>query len=158
MFLPVELQVILLSALPFTELRASLPLALTVYDLPGLVAYSCAVFGNLLPIPVVFFLFTPLVRYIERFPRVHVFTERYIHALARKHETRFVRFGSLALLTFVMIPLPGTGVWTGSVLAVMFGLPPRYAIPALTIGAMLAGAIVWGIVSGGSAGVQWLVN
>ena len=59
-----------------------------------------------------------------------------------RHRTRFAKFGEGALVLLVAIPLPMTGAWTGSLLAVLFGIPWRRALLMISLGVLLAGVIV----------------
>ena len=56
-----------------------------------------------------------------------------------KHQDKVKKFGYLAIFIFVAIPLPGTGVWTGSLLAAMLDLRFRYAFPVIAVGHLVAG-------------------
>ena len=62
--------------------------------------------------------------------------------LRRVQSRRFDRYGGLALVILVAIPLPMTGAWTGSLAAWTFGIPPRLAIPLIALGVLIAGLIV----------------
>lgn len=139
---PDWLSVILLSALPITELRVSLPLALFYYDLPVWEAALFSVIGNTLPIPIVFFLLPPMLVWAEAHsPALHRFFQNHLRRLEHTYADRYHRWGALFLFLFVAVPLPGSGVWTGSVLSIIFGMKPKFSIPAIFFG-MLASAFI----------------
>ncbi len=147
--IPVELATALLAMLPITELRASLPVAITVFGLDPLTALIYSLIGNAVPLLFIFWLLPPLLRYTEKNSvTFHKIMEKYFSYLRSKHEKRYQVYGRIILFFLVAIPLPGTGVWTASLLAVLFGVKPRYAIGAILSGMGLAGLIVLSITQG----------
>ena len=156
--LPPELASALLAALPITELRAALPIALTIFDLDPVTAYFATVLGNLIPLVVIFALLPSIIRYAEAHsPWLKRILDRYFRKLAKKHKEKFQRYGTFALVLFVMIPLPGSGVWTGSVLAILFGVRRDHAIPAIIVGLLAAGGLVMLITEGTIGTLSFLV-
>jgi uncharacterized membrane protein len=156
--LPPELASALLAALPITELRAALPLALTVFHLDPATAYIATVLGNLVPLVLIFALLPGIIRFAEAHsPWLKRVLDRYFRKLAHKHKKKFQRYGTFALVLFVMIPLPGSGVWTGSVLAILFGVRRDHAIPAIIIGLLAAGGLVMLITKGTIGTLSFLV-
>ncbi|MBI4713910.1 small multi-drug export protein [Candidatus Uhrbacteria bacterium] len=138
-----ELQVILLSALPIAELRVALPVAILQYNFSPLYAFFLSVTGNFLPIAIVLFFFPPLLRFAEKhIPTLHRLIESYLRSLERRHQKKYQKYGAFFLFLFVAVPFPGTGAWTGSILAVLFGIKPRASIPALVCGVLLVGLVV----------------
>jgi uncharacterized membrane protein len=153
-----ELLVMLMAALPVTELRAAIPLAMTTFGLPAGSALVFAVVGNLLPIPVLYWLLPPFVKWAKiNSPAVDRLVERYFHYLKHKHGTKFEKASAIALAAFVAIPLPGTGVWTGTVLAILFGIRSGFAVPSIVAGAMAAGVIVTLVTTGTLGAWRFLI-
>jgi uncharacterized membrane protein len=143
---PDRLSVILLSALPITELRVSLPLALFYYDFSPWQAVILSAIGNTIPIPIIFFLIPPFLAWAEsNSPTLHQFFQNYLRRLEQKYAERYHRYGAFFLFIFVAVPLPGSGVWTGSLLAVIFGMKPKYSVPAVFFGMLTSAAIVLGL-------------
>ncbi len=140
---PPELATAVLAALPVTELRASIPMALTVFHLPAWSAFLFSLLGNAVPIPLVCWLFTPLRELLERRSVfVKKWMDRFVHRKKEKFKANYERYGALALVLFVAIPLPMTGIWTGALLAVLFHMDPKRSVAALFLGLLLAGLIV----------------
>jgi uncharacterized membrane protein len=136
------LKVVGLSAAPISELRGGLPLALSLGMHPA-AAYSLAVAGNLLPVPFLLWGLSRLLALLPRLPeRWRGPVERYLAWQKRRHLRRFARLGDVALVLVVAVPLPATGAWTGALLAALLGIPPRRALPLITLGVLLAGGIV----------------
>lgn len=155
---PPELATAMLSVIPATELRAALPLGITVFHLSPWSAYVFAVLGNVLPMAIVFLLLPPTVAFCEKRSKIckRLF-ENYFYALEKKHKEKYDKWGALALVLFVAIPLPGSGAWTGSVLAVLFGVEKRYSIPAILLGIILSGLIVLAITQGALGTLSFLL-
>ncbi len=135
------IKIAFLSTLPVTELRGAIPIAISYYHLPVLPSYLFAVLGNLIP---AIFLLIYLKPFSEFLRRWHVFDLffSWLFQRTRKHEKRYEKYGALFLLFFVAIPFPGTGVWTGSVAAFLFGIRFWYAFPMMVGGVIIAGLIV----------------
>jgi len=154
---PPELATALMAALPVTELRAALPVALTFFDLNPFVAYASAVIGNLVP---VVFLYAVLPKMIvwatEHFPPLEKAMKVWFAKLERQYGENYSKWGAFFLLLFVAIPLPGSGAWTGTVLAILFNIKRELAIPYIVIGVMIAGLLIFGLTEGVFAGLQLL--
>jgi uncharacterized membrane protein len=155
---PPELATFILSIVPATELRASLPIGITVLGLDPWVAFFFAVLGNVIPMIIIFLLLPPTVMFCEKRSKTckRIF-DNYFYALEKKHKERYDTWGALALVLFVSIPLPGSGAWTGSVLAVLFGIEKKYSIPAILAGITLSGLIVLGITQGALGVLSFLL-
>lgn len=147
--------IILLAAVPVGELRVALPLALEVYDLPVWRAMVDVYVGNALPVLPLLFGLQALTKWAERrLPFLHRFLERFFYRTRQKLSHDYERYGALALLVFVAIPLPLTGVWTASVAAVLFGIRPKLAAGAILAGMVIAGFIVLAVTKGLVGGIQ----
>ncbi len=134
--------VLAVAALPVSELRGAIPLALLRFEFDPWLAYGAGVLGNLLPVP---FLLLGLERLIAWAPRVPLLRDGvrwWTARTRRKHSKAFERFGALALVLFVAVPLPVTGAWTGSLAAVLFGVPLRWSALLIALGVLLAGVVV----------------
>ena len=150
--MPPWLQVILLAALPVTELRAALPIAITVFHFSPLEALLLSAFGCFLPVPVIYYLLNPALHFVRaRSAAFDKFVEQYFHTLKHRYQERFERWGAFALAVFVAIPLPGFGAWSGALLAVLFGIRAGYALPAMAVGVVVQGLIVLAVTTGSIA-------
>ena len=137
-----ELIIFSVAASPIVELRGAIPLAINGYGLPVWSAYLFAVAGNLVPILsilVMGFIST----WLSRRSRVcKMFIEWVFARTRQRHEQKFIKYQSFALILLVAIPLPFTGAWTGSLAAFVFGIPFKKAFPLIAIGVIIAGVIV----------------
>ncbi len=140
---PPELVVIVIAALPVSELRGAIPMALKVYGMSPWKSYILAVFGNLLPVPVLLLFLGRVESYLRsRFSVFDSFFSWLFSRTRRKTRDKVARYGALGLVPFVAIPLPVTGAWTGVAAAYIFGIKFRYAFPAIALGVLIAGIIV----------------
>ena len=152
-----ELIVFLMAMLPVTELRVSIPYAIAVHDMPIWKAFLISTLGN----SAVIFLLLPTIPLAVSFIFKHspVLKEhllKYFLKLHTRHSKRFDETGAVFLALFVAVPLPGTGVWTGSLLAYLFNIQHKFAIPALAAGVFIASVLV-AFFSGSLIGLwRWL--
>ncbi len=139
-FLSIELTVILVAALPLIELRGAIPVGISL-GLSPIHAAIISFIGSMIPVPFILFTIRPIFRYMrntDAFRRLaHGLTNR-----SKKARGRIEKYGYLGLLLFVSIPLPGTGVWSGSLAAALLGLRFKYTFPIIFLGNMIAGFIV----------------
>jgi uncharacterized membrane protein len=105
--------------------------------------YFWAVLGNLAPVPFLLWLLPPVAGWAERhWGWLHRVIERLSTYTERRHSKRFERFRDYALITFVAIPLPITGAWSGSLAAYVFGVRRGRALLLIAIGVLIAGLVV----------------
>jgi len=132
------LQLIFITLLPGVELRGSIPYGILVLGLdPALVFLLVVTLNVLLVIPtyfVVFYLFPHLRRI--------VLLDRLIARVQKKAGRYVDKYGFLGLMIFVGIPLPGSGIYSGVIAAHFLGIKKRKAIPAMTIGVIIAGILM----------------
>ena len=125
---------------PVLELRGAIPLGVAA-GLPPLTACAAAILGNIVPVPFIML----LVRRVFRWLRKTAFLGPKIDWLERRAHLkgRMVRKYRLpGLILLVAIPLPGTGAWTGALVAALLDIRMRHALPAIFLGVVIAGAIV----------------
>lgn len=138
-----ELQTFLLAMTPIGELRVSLPVALTVYQLNWGIAYLISVIGNLVPVVFLLLFLKPISNWLSKnFKFFQKFFFWFFEKTRKKYNSRMEKYGYPALIVFVAIPLPITGVWTGSLIAFLFGIPFQKAFSLITFGVIIAGLIV----------------
>ena len=136
-----------LAMLPVTELRGSIPWAITLGDLPWYQAYISSVLGNFVPAMPLLIFMEQIVRIASRYP----FTKRIVDFFlrrTRKRASAVEKYGYLGLAIFVGIPLPVTGAWTGALAAFMFGIPLHKALLGIAIGLLISATIVTSITMG----------
>lgn len=141
--LPPQLATFLLSMLPITELRLTIPMAIGLFDLPVWQIYLYAVLGNLVPAFFIIWFIKPVSEWLRSHSKLfEKFFNWWFGKVVKKFEGKFIRYGELALILFVAIPLPITGAWTGSVASYLFKISRKRAIIFVCIGVLIAGIIV----------------
>lgn len=148
--IPEPVAVMLLAALPITELRLALPFARGVLEWNALPAFFWSVLGNLLPVPFILWLLGPVTSWAENhWSWLHRFLEKLFNRTRKRHSVKFDRLRDLALIAFVAIPLPITGAWSGSLAAFVFGVKRRKALILIGVGVLIAGVVVSVLVEAG---------
>ena len=137
------LTTLFLAMTPVGELRAAIPVGIVTHDLAWWQAYLLAVLGNMVPPLVLLWVLDPVNRWLTSFdnPAGRFLTWR-MGRLRERQGRAFERWGALALVPFIAVPLPITGAWTGSLAAWGFGLDRRRALAAIFAGVLIAGAVV----------------
>ena len=148
---PRELAVILLATLPVGELRVAIPVGVIAYHLPLWETFLLAQIGNLFPIVVIYALCEWWVNLMERRQGwLHKLTDAVLKHTREKMHGGVSKWGLLAVVVFVAIPLPGAGAWTGTLGAFLLNIPFKKAVPAIILGNLISGAIVSALVAGGT--------
>lgn len=135
-----ELIVFLISLMPILELRGGL-IAAALLGLNIVPAFIICIIGNLLPIPFILWFITPIFNELKKTKHLSKFVNKIEKkALSKKDKIEKAEFWGLFF--FVGIPLPGTGGWTGSLIASLINMDKKKAMLAITCGVLLAGLIV----------------
>lgn len=141
------LMTILVSAVPVIELRGGIPYGLA-HGLNWVEAYGAAVIGNMLPVPVIVLCVRWVFDWLRRMsPRLERLVAR-MEQKAEKHSKLVHEYSLVGLCILVAIPLPGTGAWTGALVAAMLDLRLKHSIPSIFLGVLIAGGIVTAISMG----------
>jgi uncharacterized membrane protein len=129
--------------IPIGELRASIPVALLSFKMGIIETYIISVIGNLVPVVIILWVMEPVSRFLmKRFNWANRFFSWLFNRTRKRHSAKFEKYQGFALISFVGIPLPITGGWTGALIAYVFGIPPKRALWQITIGVLIAGIIV----------------
>lgn len=138
--MPKEYIVIIMGALPVSELRGAIPLGLSL-GIPLARAFWLAVLGNCIIVAPALFLFAPVTKALRKFSIWSRFFD-WIFERTRKNSDSIQKYEALGLVIFVAIPLPMTGAWSGVIAASLFKIRFRYAFMAIVAGVICAGLIV----------------
>ena len=147
-----ELILFIISMVPILELRGGLPAAGPAFlNIPMWRAIPVGIIGNLLPIPFILLLITKIFDWMKGTKRLKPVVEK-LEKKAMSQSANIEKYEFWGLVAFVGIPLPGTGAWTGALIAALLGIRFRKAFPAIVIGVCLAACIMtiisYGIVGG----------
>ena len=138
--IPKEYIVVIMGALPISELRGAIPLALS-FGMPMAKAFWLSVLGNIIPVAPVLFLLEPISNKLRKFKLWARFFDWLFERTKNKAQT-VQKYEALGLAIFVAIPLPMTGAYSGAVAASLFKIRFRYAFIAIIAGVIGAGLIV----------------
>ena len=131
----------LVSMIPIIELRGGLPFGVAL-GLPYHLAFPFAVLGNIIPAPFIIVYIRRIFQWMRRrMPRLNSLVDR-LERKAHLKSAAVTKYKYLGLCIFVAIPLPGTGAWTGALIAALLDMPLRRAVPAIFLGVVIAGLIM----------------
>ena len=139
-FLSIEFTVMLVAALPIIELRGAIPVGISL-GLSPIHSTIISFIGSMIPVPFILFTIRPIFKYLK--------TTKLFKKLVKKltdksmsGSGRIQRYGYWGLFLFVAIPLPGTGVWSGSLAAALLDMRLKWVLPTIFIGNLVAGVII----------------
>lgn len=135
-----ELIIFIISLMPILELRGGL-IAAALLNLKIIPSFIICLIGNLLPLPFILWFITPIFDFLKKKTKLKGFVEK-IENKALKKKDKIENAEFWGLLFFVGVPLPGTGGWTGCLIASLIGMDKKKALLAATCGVILAGLIV----------------
>lgn len=142
-FLSIEFTVLLTAALPIIELRGAIPVGISL-GLSPLHAAILSFIGSMIPVPIILFTIEPIFNWMKKTKTfrklVHSITDRSMNGSGK-----IQKYGAWGLLIFVAIPLPGTGVWSGSLAAALLDMRFKWAFPAILVGNIIAAVIIMGL-------------
>ncbi len=144
-----EVVVFIISLFPILELRGGL-LAASLLHIPFIRALVICIIGNLLPIPFILLFLEYVLKLLGKWKATKKVVT-WLENKGEKNRSKIDKYGYWGLILFVGIPLPGTGAWTGSLVAVMLGLDKKKAFGCIIIGVLLA-AVIMSILSYGIIG------
>jgi uncharacterized membrane protein len=130
----------LTAMIPVVELRGAIPVGVAA-GLPPAVAAVTAMAGNLAPVPFILLLVRRVFDWLRTFPRLRASVDRLEDKAHLKGRT-VKKYQTLGLVLLVAIPLPGTGAWTGALVADVLDIRMRTALPAIALGVVIAGGII----------------
>lgn len=134
---------------PVGEMRAAIPLGLGIYKLPPWEAYFWAVSGNIVSAALVVYIIAPAAKFLMAHSELlNRFLSCIFERTRKKHNGTYEKWGDLALVIFVAIPLPMTGAWTAAIVAFLFGIPFWRALFLISIGVAIGGLLVLGVSTG----------
>ena len=131
----------LISMLPVVELRGGLPAGVAL-GLPIPLSFAASLLGNMLPVPFVILFARPVFQWVRaHIPALGSFvTKLETRAYAKSKNVK--KYEAWGLLIFVAIPLPGTGAWTGALIASVLNMRLKRAVPVIFLGVIIAGSIM----------------
>lgn len=137
-----EAIVFVISMIPILELRGALLVAGPILGVPVTTAIPLCILGNIIPVPFILLLITPIFNWMKGTKKLKPMVDK-LEAKAMSKSDKIEKYEFWGLVLFVGIPLPGTGAWTGSLIAALLGVKFKKAFPAIIIGIFMATVIMW---------------
>lgn len=147
-----ELIIFLVSMIPILELRGGLIVA-SLLHVDMWTAIPICIIGNIIPVPFILLLITKIFALLKKTKLFRKMVTS-IETRAMNKSERIAKGEFLGLMLFVGIPLPGTGAWTGSLIAALLGIRNKRAVPAILLGIIMA-TVIMCVVSYGILGRVW---
>ena len=130
----------LISMIPIIELRGSIPMGFVV-GLPWYASLICSIMGNILPVPVILLFVVKVFEFMKK----HNILTKFVNKMEQKAMNRSEKVSKgefWGLMLFVAIPLPGTGAWTGALIAALLKMNRRDAFLSILLGVTVAGTLI----------------
>ena len=141
------LATLIISMIPVIELRGAIPIGVSL-GLSHAEAMGISIIGNMLPVPFIILFIRPIFRWMTRKSGKLARLAEKLEAKAEGKWDKIHRYQFFALTIFVAIPLPGTGAWSGALIAAVMNMRLRNALPSILLGVLIAGILVSGITYG----------
>ena len=137
-----EIIVFLISMSPILELRGGL-IAASLFNMNPIESYIICVIGNIIPIPFILWLITKILNYMRssKIKKLNSIAQ-WLDKKVEKHKGQIEKYGYLGVVLFVGIPLPGTGAWTGCLVASVLELDKKKSFLAALLGVFIASIIM----------------
>ncbi len=132
--------IFIVSMIPIIELRGAIPLAMAV-NMPLIPSFIVSIIGNLIPVPFILLFIKAMCRWMKtrkHLKKIPLFLERKVE----KNKEKVTKYGKWGLFLFVAIPLPGTGAWTGALIASFLNFKNKDSFIAIAGGVITAGIIM----------------
>ncbi len=149
------LKTFFLSMVPIVELRGAIPLGAAL-GLPWYINYIICVIGNFLPVPFILLFIRSVLNFMKKVPKLDKIA-LWLEARAAKNSDKVNKYASLGLFVFVALPLPGTGAWTGSLVAALMEMRLKHSLLSVFGGVVVAGVILTLISYGALGFLQFLL-
>ena len=135
-----ELMVFIISLMPILELRGGL-IAAALLKLNPVESYIISIIGNIIPVPFILWFINRILDWMRKGKRLSK-VAKWLDKKVDKHKGQIEKFGFWGLVMFVGIPLPGTGAWTGCLIAAVLEMDRKKAFLAAMIGIFIASIIM----------------
>lgn len=154
---PPQLAVFFISMIPLVECRGAIPFGMVVLQMPLWEVLPISIAGNILPVPFILLLIRPVINWFKT-TRLLSPLAHWIEGKADKKKDKVLRYSKWGLFFFVAIPIPGTGAWTGALIAALLDMRVRSAFVTILLGMICAALLMTlgsSLVNGFISGEIW---
>ncbi len=135
------LYLFLIALLPVAELRGAIPLGI-YWGLSPILVFLVAIIGNMVPVPFILLFLESIEKYLRKSKKISDALDWIFERTYKKADEKVRKWEYFALILFVAIPLPGTGAWTGSLIAYLFKFDVKKSFLSILTGVFIAGLII----------------
>ncbi len=128
-----SLRVVVMAMIPLVEVKGAIPFGVNILGLPPWECFFLALVGSFLPSPFIMLFFRPVAKFLRAHGPLKKFIG-WVERRAHKKSDLIKKYSLLGLFIFVATPLPGTGVWMGSLIATLMDIRIKRALPTIFIG------------------------
>lgn len=136
-----ELVTLIVSMIPVVELRGAIPVGV-YFGLPVWESAVISIIGNMIPVPFIIAFIRVIFDWLRKHVKCMTGIIDKLEARANRKSEKVKTGEFIGLMLFVGVPLPGTGAWTGALIAAMLNMRMKRAIPPILLGVIIAGVIV----------------
>ena len=140
-FLPRELAVLFIAALPVIELRGAIPIGISL-GLSPFYTTIISLIGSMIPAPFILFTIKPIFVRLKKTRLFKKLVDKLTDRSLKYNGEKIQKYGVWGLVLVVAIPLPGTGVWSGSLAAAILNMQFKQALLAIFMGNIIAAILV----------------
>jgi len=133
--------VLIMSMFPVVELRGAIPAGIAL-GLSPLYSTILGFTGSMIPVPFILFGIRPIFSYLRQTKLFKGLVDKLTNRSLNNHGHKIQKYGTLGLIILVAIPLPGTGVWSGSLIAALLDVRFKWAFPAILMGNLIAAVLI----------------
>jgi len=135
------LYIMLISMIPLIEQRGAIPVGILAYHLNPWLVFLVSLLGSFIPAPFVYLFFNKILAWMKTVKMLHKFTD-FIDKKIQKGAKQVEKYMEIGLTIFVGIPLPTTGLWTGSAIAAFLGLDFKKSMICVFLGGVISAVII----------------
>ncbi len=135
------LYIFVISMVPLIEQRGSIPVGILAYGLNPAVVFLVCLLGSFIPAPLVYLFFNKILAWMKTKRIFDKFTN-FVEKKVQKGSVKLEKYKEIGLITFVGIPLPTTGLWTGSAIAAFMGLNFKKSMVCVFLGGVISAALI----------------
>jgi len=135
------LYIFLISMVPLIEQRGAIPVGIIMYHISPMVVFAISLLGSFVPAPFIFIFFNKIFVWMKTVSKLDRFTS-FVEKKIQKGSKDMEKYKEIGLITFVGIPLPTTGLWTGSAIAAFLGMNFKKSMICVFLGGVVSAAII----------------
>jgi uncharacterized membrane protein len=135
------LYIAFISMIPLIEQRGAIPVGILAYHLNPLIVVLVSLLGSFIPAPFIYFFFNKIFTWMKTVKQLTKFTN-FVENKVQKGSKKLEKYKEIGLITFVGIPLPTTGLWTGTAIAAFMGLDFKKSMVCVFLGGIISAVLI----------------